>query len=458
MTQPTPAAPPTACERLTTLQAFSRFADRVIQQAPRWHDHFRVPKAERDDVLQDTLIQAYHRRDSYEPDRGPDIHWAYGFFGRVARNHRKVKARRERWIEIAVAALPDVASEGPSPEEEVNRVMSRRLLYRCLATLDADSAAIVLAVADGIPMAAIAEAHDVSERTVHRLHQQARADLQRAVAEDRRAKRAHGVAVLPISLDQLLASERETGEVSEATARRMWDALDRVMMPDRAAGRLGDDGTKVERYMGRPDAGPRRRGVLLRLVRPLLDPRVSHSLTAVAGAAGGALVMYAIMAGPGRRAPDPVAEDRSRDAVVSGFVLPAAPPESVQGTPAQTAAELHADAGAPELAGAAVSGVRAPAGPGTRENIAKEQALFNLGATLYQQGQYSRAIDTFRAHASEYPQGRYAHARERMWVLALISAGRRAEARRRIEQLRSSSPDSPLLGEFDQAMNKSNRR
>jgi TolA-binding protein len=73
---------------------------------------------------------------------------------------------------------------------------------------------------------------------------------------------------------------------------------------------------------------------------------------------------------------------------------------------------------------------------------------------LYQEGKYGPAIDAFQEHASEYPRGRFASLRDRLWTLALIQAGRTGEARERIERLRRARPDNPVLREFDDALNQ----
>ncbi|MFS8071590.1 MAG: tetratricopeptide repeat protein [Byssovorax sp.] len=113
--------------------------------------------------------------------------------------------------------------------------------------------------------------------------------------------------------------------------------------------------------------------------------------------------------------------------------------------------ELYGDAGAAER-------IDAGSGPSAagRDDIAGEQSLFDLGSTAYQGGYYEDAIKVFREHANKYPRGQYSALRERLFTLALIRAGRRPEARQRIERLREASPESPLLTELDAAMAAAN--
>jgi RNA polymerase sigma factor (sigma-70 family) len=246
VSQPTPPNPPelpAGDERLTTVQAFSRFVGRVTPYAGRWLARWRVPEEDRDDVLQETLLRTYQHRESYDPALGRHVDWAYGFLGQVVRNHRKTRARRIKRVSVATVDLPEVAVDGLTPEEEADRTMRARLFDTCLATLDDDLAAILLARdVDEIAMKDIAVAHGVSLRTAYAYYQEARERLQEALEREQGRKRALGVGVLPITPDQLLVSGREGSDVSETAMRRVWKALDRAMAADRAAGKLGDDG------------------------------------------------------------------------------------------------------------------------------------------------------------------------------------------------------------------------
>jgi RNA polymerase sigma-70 factor (ECF subfamily) len=444
-----------------------------MPKVAEWLARWCVPAADRGDVGQDALLRAYQCRDSYDPARGRQVAWAYGIFCGVVRNYRKARGRRTRRVDVAVVDLPDVAVDAPSPEEGTDEVMSYRLLERCLATLNPDSRAILLAKdRDGIPMPAIAAAHGIAESTARVYYKEARAQLEAALAQETRRKRALGVAVLPLSLDQLIASDGRPAHVDSDTMARIWKALDRRMAVDKAAGRLGDDGTAVERYMGVPNPVPRV-GPLVRAVRALLDPRVLPSLTGLVGALGGALVTYAIMRAPPQHHHDTAVAATVHEAAAASVarLLGPAPidaPPAERGAPAQEAPELHADArvvavrasvSAPPLhVDAHSSELRPDAGPmssaAARDDIAAEQAAYLKGSAFYQGGKYGLAIDAFEAHAREYPRGRFSSQRDRLWTLALIYAGRTAEARERIERLRQTSPDNPVLKEFDEALSQ----
>jgi RNA polymerase sigma factor (sigma-70 family) len=460
MSTATPSSPPetpelrAADERFVTAQAFRRFVERVSLCAGRWLTHWGVPQIDRDDIFQDALLRMYQQRKLYDPASGSWESWAFGYvFGQV-RNYRSRRVNRIKREDTTLEVLPDMASNAPSPEEETAAAMMQALLCKCMANLDDDSRAILHASAEGVKVADIAAAYGLSLPGAYARLDAARSRLQAALDREQRRKLALGVAVFPLSIDQLLASDTTTSPFSTETMRRVWKTLDRVMSADIAAGKLGDDGTEVERYMGSPNAAPRA-GLGARILRRL-GPRALFALTHVAVAAGSALVTYALL----RHEPTPTDTTADARAAASSMVAhgeysrgpaltaTAATSTGVSGLPevpelpelpVLPAVELSADAGAgPSAAG--------------RDNVADEQSLFDRGSTAFQTGSYEDAIKVLQEHANKYPRGPYSAARERLLTLALIRAGRKPEARQRIERLRQASPGSALLAEFDAAM------
>jgi TolA-binding protein len=124
--------------------------------------------------------------------------------------------------------------------------------------------------------------------------------------------------------------------------------------------------------------------------------------------------------------------------------------------PTETAAPSAGAVALPELRADVepVLGADAGAGPrdAGREDVAGEQSLFDRGSAAFQSGYYENAIKVLREHASKYPHGPYSAARERLVTLSLVRAGRKAEARQRIERLRRASPGSALVAELDAAV------
>ena len=453
-TPPSPPEPPelrAADERLATAQAFRRFVERVSLYAGRWIAPWGVAEADRDDVLQEALLRMYQRREMYNPALGSWESWAFAFVGRVVLGYRTGTWNRIKRVDVAADDLPDMATDAPSPEEETEAVMMQALVNKCMANLDVDSRAILHANADGIEMVDIATAFGLSRSAAYARLQTARARLQAALDREQRRKVVLGVAVFPLSIEHLLASDTTTAHFSTETMRRVWKTLDRVMSADVAAGKLRDDGTEVERYMGSPNAAPGA-GLGARILRTL-GPRALSALTHVGAAAVSALVTYALMTH------DPTQNDTTADARAAASSTVVHVEYSRGPAPTETAAPSAGAVELPELradAGGSGSAERTDAGSGPsvagRDDIAGEQALADLGSTAFQSGYYEDAIKVFREHAKKYPQGQYSAMRERLFTLALIRAGRKPEARQRIERLRQASPESALLAEFDTAM------
>ncbi len=446
-----------ADERFVTAQAFRRFVERVSLRAGRWLTHWGVPHVDRDDIFQDALLRMYQQRNLYDPALGCWESWAFSYVYGVARNYRARRSNRIKREDTTLDVLLDMASNDPSPEEETESAMMQALMDKCMANLDHDSRAILFANAEGIKVADIAAAYGLSLPGAYARIHAARARLQTAQDNEQSRKLALGVGVFPLSIDQLLASDTTTSHFSTETMQRVWKTLDRVMSADIAAGKLGDDGTEVERYMGSPNAAPRA-GLGARILRTL-GPRALSALTHVAAAAGSALVTYALMrhdptptdtTGNARaaassmvahveysRGPAPTGTAATRPGVSGLPKLPEVP--ELPEFPELRAVELSADAGAgPSDAG--------------RDDVAEEQSLFDHGSTAFLTGSYEDAIQVLQEHANKYPRGSYSAARERLLTLALIRAGRKPEARQRIERLRQASPGSALLAEFDAAM------
>jgi RNA polymerase sigma factor (sigma-70 family) len=458
----TPSLPPdppelhATDERLATAQAFRRFVARVSGCAGRWTAHLGVAEADRDDVVQDALLRMYRRREAYDPAAGSWESWAFAFVGRVVGGYRKATWNRIKRVDVAVDDLPDMATEAPGPEEETEGVRMQALVNTCMATLDGDSRALLHAHAEGLEMRDIATAFGLSLPGAYARLKTARARLQAALDREQRRKLALGLLVLPFSIDQLIASDTTTGHVSAEAMRRIWTTLDRAMAADLAAGKLGDDGTEVERYMGSPNAAPRV-GLGARLLRRL-GPRALSTLTHVGAAAVSALVTYALMV----QHLTPNAMTAEARAASSSLVAPVG--SSRASAPTETAApsagavarpELRADV-EPVLSADAGAAEQTDAGTGPRdagrEDVAGEQSLFDRGSAAFQSGYYESAINVLREHAIKYPHGPYSAARERLITLSLLRTGRKPEARQRIERLRQANPGTALLAELDAAV------
>jgi RNA polymerase sigma-70 factor (ECF subfamily) len=421
-----PTTPPTSTPAedapLDGERAFGVFAARVGPRVLCWLGWSRVPVADRDDLLQEILLVAWQRRARFNPKRGRYEDWTYAISLGKVRDYRKRAGRRYRREELAPGDLPDIAAQTQNPEE---RFMLRRLLYQCLEEIPVDLGAILLAVeVDGRRMEVIAEAHDISLSTAYAHYQDARQRLQRALDRALSQQRSAGVAVLPITLDQLFRSERPLGDAPPETMARVRRALDRAMAADGAG-----EGS---------ESGPRSRRP--RALRALFGPRALPALTFVAGAAS----TYALM------------RDRGHEDAPPPSSAPAVALAAVADEPAEDADPAPPDSAVVAAGAAPVSSVGASPDPGQRRVVPPdEQTMLDKAGDAYRAHDWSTAIDKYREHERTFPRSRYSAARDRFLTLVLIAAGRAPEARQHVEAVRRANPDNPVLKELDAALSDS---
>lgn len=451
-----PAAPRSAPEapvpddRLDDERAFRRFVGRVTPWAYRWLVRLSIPEPDRDDLLQDTLASTSSRRDAYDPAAGSWEQWCFGHLLRHVKNYRKRTARRLERVVLAPRVLPDTVSDARGPDEEADLRIMRALLARCLEEMPADAVALLKARAEGLPIEEVAEALGISRSTAYEHLHEAEAHVRRALADEQKRKRALGLAVSPLSLAQLLASEGPPSGVPAETMAGVWKHLERAINSAIEAGRLRDDETTEPRTLGRSGAPGGDRSL-----RGLRHPWVTHGFASMASLLGGVLVTYQVMRRDPLRSDTPAELPGAATVVATGAAVPrlSTGETSSAGAP-RDAADIPpepGDAGAPEPT--------PPSGSAsTRATDGTEQGLYERAMAAYERRRYGDAITALEEHARRYPHGQFAGGRERLFLLALVAAGRRGEARRRIEQLRRSDPDSPALAELDRALGAAGAR
>ncbi|HEY3450916.1 MAG TPA: hypothetical protein VGK67_31460 [Myxococcales bacterium] len=77
--------------------------------------------------------------------------------------------------------------------------------------------------------------------------------------------------------------------------------------------------------------------------------------------------------------------------------------------------------------------------------LAAERGVLEVARTALSRGQADAAIAELEKHARLYPAGQLAEEREALWVQALVTAGRNAEARAKGKQFTVRHPKSMLL-------------
>jgi RNA polymerase sigma-70 factor (ECF subfamily) len=144
-----------------------------------------VPAADLDDVLQEVFVVVHRRLASYDGRSKPTT-WLYGICLRIASRHRRRAYFRREVRHEDTREDADLAT----PERALEQVEAARRLERLLATLAPEKRAVlVMFEIEEKSCQEIAEVSGVPIGTVHsRLHA-ARADLERAVARERKRAR-----------------------------------------------------------------------------------------------------------------------------------------------------------------------------------------------------------------------------------------------------------------------------
>lgn len=115
-----------------------------------------------DDVVQEVFVIAHRRLPSFE-GRSTIPTWLFGITLRVARDHRRARARKP----LDAASEPDLLCESsPGPGERLERTEAIHLLYRILGEFSEEHREIfVMADLEQMPMSTIAATLDINENT-----------------------------------------------------------------------------------------------------------------------------------------------------------------------------------------------------------------------------------------------------------------------------------------------------
>jgi RNA polymerase sigma-70 factor (ECF subfamily) len=178
------AAPASADRRLRGLvEQHFEFIGRVVR-------NLGVAEAEIDDVLQQVFCAAASRL----PDLLEGSERAFLVQAAVnwAANTRRARFRRR---EVAVAELPEIVDEAPTPEDATDRKRAAAILDALLATMDLDLRTVfVLYEIERLSRSEIAALLELAEGTVASRLRRARDDFQLRLERWRRSDRMPGGA------------------------------------------------------------------------------------------------------------------------------------------------------------------------------------------------------------------------------------------------------------------------
>ena len=338
-----------------------------------------VPEADREDLAQEIMTEAYTKRQEYTPARASPRRWIHGFIVNYVRNYRRKKSKTRG---LLVEPPPDLADKSPNAEDQYVAEAQRYLLHEVLfPQVEFDYLTVLIAHdLDDLDFTSIAKQQNISVSAANERYHRGIVQLQAAYARHQRDQKRRGLIVLPLGLDQLLAADRTVPDAPPELVDRLWDRMERT----------------------------RKGGAHWQTFRAALGhPAVRFAGIFLVGGVVGALVYAALHPGP---SPSPVIINRPTPAEsTQGGELGAAVPSAT--TP--TVALLSA----------------APSSGSARRSDTEEQHLVDAAHQAVARGNFDVALKTLAAHERKFPSGYFAEARELL--------------RAQITQLRTSGNSAP---------------
>ena len=126
-----------------------RFAVLFDRHAPHIYRYLarRAGRQVADDLVAETFLAAFAKRDRYDlshPDARP---WLYGIATNLVGQHRRDQARQDRITQAAAAAEPEVPGHADRVAADVTAQAMRTLLEGALAVLSAGDRDVLLLIA-----------------------------------------------------------------------------------------------------------------------------------------------------------------------------------------------------------------------------------------------------------------------------------------------------------------------
>jgi RNA polymerase sigma-70 factor, ECF subfamily len=200
------------------------------QPVLRFLGYLGIQGEEQEDAAQEVWIAVLGAMASYDPRKGTERAWVFGFAYNVARNWHRTR-RRHPDIATPTDAAEHPLSELRTGETAAMEAEQRAALWAFVerAVPNADQrAALVLHEIEGMKIEEVAKATGVTERAAKGRIEMARTKLNAALdkltEEERDRMRA---VVLPLGgVDGILRALRETAPpVSDAQVARVWDRV-----------------------------------------------------------------------------------------------------------------------------------------------------------------------------------------------------------------------------------------
>jgi RNA polymerase sigma-70 factor (ECF subfamily) len=153
-----------------------------------FREHFRfvclslrrlgVGDGEVEDVAQDVFVTVHRKLDAYDPTRSIRV-WLFAICLRAAAAHRRL-ARHRRHVHEDTA--PEVAANGPLPDDELAAEQDRRLVFAALDGIDPQRRAVfVMYDLEEFTVTEIAETLSIPVNTVYSRLRVAREEFRQQV-------------------------------------------------------------------------------------------------------------------------------------------------------------------------------------------------------------------------------------------------------------------------------------
>jgi RNA polymerase sigma factor (sigma-70 family) len=157
---------------------FRRHATGIGRYAAR-----RLGPGPAEDIVAETFLVAFRRRDSYDPNRYDARPWLYGIAGNLIRRHhrdevRQLRALARTGVDLAVESFTDQA------DARLAASAASRAVAAAIADLDADQRDVLLLITwAGLTYDQTAEALGIPEGTVRSRMNRARTRLRAALGD-----------------------------------------------------------------------------------------------------------------------------------------------------------------------------------------------------------------------------------------------------------------------------------
>jgi RNA polymerase sigma-70 factor, ECF subfamily len=386
---------------------------------------FGVAEAHCDDAAQEVFIVVLRRLPEYEPrDR------LKGWLAAIALNVAAKFRHRE-----TLARAPE--TDGPESDtlDLEGEIASADEVRRVLEEVDIELRIVfILHDLEHFPAPDIGLYLEVPEGTVKSRLRVARKAVKAAWKRHKaRERRTDGSNVVPIfGPPSWMDAAREVPRLPDDRRARIWAGIQRTRLG-------GGDGGGPRG--GNPPAAPKVSG--LRPLVSALRAVPARALVALAASLFGAGIAagFVLAALWFRQAPR-----ASLDAAS------AAPASAAPAAPVSTAPALPMPSSAPTTAPLEVAPPPTSAPDDAAATFANERVLMGRAEAAMAEGNPDAALDALREHARRFHGGgRLAQQRETLWIAALLRAGRKEEARIRLEGFAQAYPNSPSLPKLRKA-------